>query len=741
MARDSIDRTRDSFLDRIARIGARTSLGGIQRLGLCLGVSAVSASTASAQTFADNTTDIPIAGVANQSDTHNVDFGDIDLDGDWDAVFADGGDCCLDQSRVWINQGGAQGGVVGNFQDETASRFPVVSHTGRDLEFVDFDGDADLDLYLNGTSSITNQANRWWVNLGGLQGGGAGFFGDETASRWVDLGGAGSSVWAGLLLPSGGFIDWTSDGDFADLDNDGDLDLVHSSYGGLFSGTVPTRMFLNDGAGYFREFNPAQVALSGRELPDGSPAIWCEGLQQHDTQDASGQFCDIASTPLDIELADLDGDWDLDLILGGRDDWVRVFENRLEENGGNLGFRDVTFGRLAETSNRIGNYEQELGDVDQDGDLDLLGINWGRAAGTSFEDVLMLNDGTGHFGIPAVLPLSGADDVEGDFLDADGDGDLDLLVASFSSPHRYYRNVGGGVFTEASAGVLPASAHLPGLDVEISDVDGDGDSDAFLAHALTNRNVYLENVGGTVDVHAPRVVALEQAPNRIAGVEPTVVRAHVLDNTSMNVTRHHRTWIEVTVGGGMPMTFPMTHAGGQVFRGTIPGALSGVIQYRALAEDAAGLVGASASLSFTAGGCAPLVYCSAAQNPSTNGCVASMSTSDLGQCPVAGANDYDVWMNDGEIFRPGLIFYGVQGRAAVPFSSGQLCVKGPIQRTPIQNTGALGGSCTGWMVLRINDPGGLDFPPGTTVQLQAWMRDPGVGVPSDISDGIELTIQ
>lgn len=726
-----------------ALLGRMSLLSSPARLlfGTLYSAVVVGSPSVGAQTFADNTTDIPTVGVANQSDTHNIDFGDVDLDGDWDAVFADGGDCCLDQSRIWMNQGGVQGGVLGVFEDRTSTRFPVVSHTGRDLEFVDFDGDDDLDLYVNGTSTITNQANRWWVNLGGDQGGATGFFADETAARWVDLDGAGSSLWPGLLLPTGGFIDWTSDGDFADLDNDGDLDLVHSSYGGQFTGGVPTRVFLNDGEGYFREFNPAQVKLVGRDLPDGTPAIWCEGLQQHDTLDSSGQFCDIASTPLDIELADLDGDWDLDLILGGRDEWVRLIENRLEENGGALGFRDVTFARLAETSNRHGNYEQELGDVDGDGDLDLLGINWGRAGVPGFDDVLMINDGSGNFGVPSVLPQSGADDVEGDFLDADGDGDLDLLVASFSSPHRYYRNDGGGIFTEATAGVIPASANLPGLDVEVADVDRDGDPDAFLAHALNHRNVYLQNTGAVPDVHAPRVLALEQAPDRVAGIDPTVVRVHVLDNTSMNVTRRHRVWLEVSVLGGAAFTVPMSSSGGQIFRGEIPGALSGVIQYRALARDAGGLTGSSGSLTYTATGCAPLVYCTAAQNPSSTGCVASLSASDPARCPTSGANDYDVRMNGSDIFRPGLIFYGLNGRATVPFSSGQLCVQAPIQRTPIQNTGALGGGCTGWMVLRVNDPSGVDFPPGTTVNFQAWLRDPGVGVASDVSDGLELTVR
>src|SRR5688572_26180784 len=72
--------------------------------------------------FQDNQTQIPQGNPFNNSSTENVDFGDVDGDGDWDAIFADGGDFNQDQSRIWINLGGLQGGTVGFFQDETAAR-------------------------------------------------------------------------------------------------------------------------------------------------------------------------------------------------------------------------------------------------------------------------------------------------------------------------------------------------------------------------------------------------------------------------------------------------------------------------------------------------------------------------------------------------------------------------------------------------------------------------------------------
>src|SRR5258705_5431009 len=102
----------------------------------------VAASSARAQQFTHDTVDVP----PSADYTENVDFADVDNDGDWDAAFAEGGDFGNAQSHLWINQGGAQLGTVGVFTNVTATQFPLASEDSRDVEFVDFDNDGDVDL-------------------------------------------------------------------------------------------------------------------------------------------------------------------------------------------------------------------------------------------------------------------------------------------------------------------------------------------------------------------------------------------------------------------------------------------------------------------------------------------------------------------------------------------------------------------------------------------------------------------
>ena len=49
--------------------------------------------------------------------SENIDVGDIDNDGDWDVGIANGGDGSPQANRIYVNQGGLQGGMQENIED------------------------------------------------------------------------------------------------------------------------------------------------------------------------------------------------------------------------------------------------------------------------------------------------------------------------------------------------------------------------------------------------------------------------------------------------------------------------------------------------------------------------------------------------------------------------------------------------------------------------------------------------
>jgi hypothetical protein len=701
----------------------------------------------SAQTFVDSPAKLPF----NTGSTENVDFADVDGDGDLDAALAEGGDDGSDQNNLWINRGFEVGGAIGFFADRTATQFPTLLDDSRDIEFADLDGDGDVDVYIANHSSISNQPSRWWINMGGLQGGTQGFFLDQTPTRWSGLNVAPTSIAASAIFPSGGFIDWSGDGDFGDLDNDGDLDLVHSSYGPSFSGTVPTRLFLNDGNGVFREFNPSGFRLTSFAIQNGNPALWAQGTQQAETNNTTGVNADISASALDIDLGDIDGDFDLDLLHGARQEAPRMFRNREVESGGVLtAFRDITHAAFAPGwSSGTGHYEQEMGDCDNDGDLDICGVNW-LAPGPSFNDSTLANSGAGFFTSNQTLANSSPDDNEADFLDYDNDGDLDIYFANFSGQDRLYRNdfTGAGAFSHSNvtAAQLPVFNRV-GLDADCADLDNDGDTDIVVANNNDQFENYLTNQSNVADTHAPRIPNVEQAPNRATGVAPTVVRAQVYDNASYYETWYIDVQLEFRVAPSGFLAVPMHASQGQIWRGEIPGQVAGLVEYRVRATDRNGNVGVSTTRSFNASGPGGVVYCTA--GTTTNGCTPSITGSGVALASATSGFTLTVANVEGQ--RAGLIYYGVTGRAALPWGVGGTsltCVKVPSQRMSASaSSGGTAGACDGvlsedWRAFVATHPSATGNPlqAGVQVNAQGWFRDPPAVKSTNLSNALEFVV-
>jgi hypothetical protein len=690
------------------------------------------AGPSAAQVYVNTPSQIPATG----SYTENIDFDDADKDGDWDAAVADGGDQGNDQNRFWVNRGGLQAGPIGFFQDETSTRLPVVSTTGRDIEFLDFDSDGDEDIYTSNTSQVSNQSNRWWTNKGGKQLGTLGFYQEETALRWVGLGAAGSSVAPSAVLGSGGFIDWSCDCDFGDLDNDGDIDLVHSTYGGSFAGSVPTRLFLNDGDGKFSEFNPSGFQLSGTTIATGNPGIWAQGTQQNETTNTTGANCDVAGMPLDVDVGDIDGDLDLDILHGSRNTAPRMFKNRLEENGGStLGFRDVT-GAAGSGTFPTGywtggdNYEQEIGDMDRDGDLDVYGLNW-----PGLSDAVFNNTGSGTFNGMQTLASSGGDDNEGDFVDYDNDGDMDLFIAAFSAANRLYRNdyAGGGPgtfsYTFLASGTSGLSTGENSLDADGADVDNDGDIDVLSSEDQgQNENLYINTLTAN-DVSAPYFGASTTIASGSATGGNHVARALVYDNQPYYIAWYQPTKLEITVGGIRIPDIAAQSSQGQVFRALIPKNLFGTVNWNFRTTDQYGNTSTSSVKSFTSSG-GPVGTSYGTTSGGTGGTPAVQALS----LPIAGSPLYLSGSCGTSGVVGALAISSTQSAPAINLGSGLQCNLGfPILVLIIGTT-----DTSGRLTRFVNIPAGLG---GTPINTQFFSANGTAGNVWASSQGLAFTVQ
>ncbi|HVS17962.1 MAG TPA: VCBS repeat-containing protein [Planctomycetota bacterium] len=707
------------------------------RRAFALAAALVCAQQASAQVFVSAPGNVPQGSPFNSGSVGQIDFADIDLDGDWDCGIAKGNDCCNMQNRIWVNQGGVQGGTLGFFADETATRAPAVSDMSRDLEFVDFDGDGDPDVFSVNTSSIVNQGGRWWTNQGMMQGGAIGTFVDETAARWIGLGGAGSSVPPALVLGTGGFITWGHDQDFVDVDADGDLDLIAATIGGAFGGQEPTRIFLNDGLGFFSELNPSGFQLTGATIQNGDPALWAEGTHQSDTNDFTGAFADVAMSATAVIAGDVDGDLDVDLLFVDRMKTPRLFLNRLSETGVTV-FRDAT-GSAWPPGAFTGNakYEGELGDLDGDGDLDVYGVNWLD----NFSDGTLRGVGDATFEAPVPVAGTSADEAFADLVDYDSDGDLDVFIASFSGASMLVSNgstPAGLAFSLVPGAVSELNAGGGG-DVDAADVDGDGDSD--IVRGKSPASELLLNVLNVPDTTAPRHALLEQPADHASGVA-TPIRVHVYDNAGADQTGWGLHELAYSVDNGPFQSAPMGFMGGQVFGGELPASAVGNVRYFVSSTDEHGNTGTSKFKSIdTNGGCSGQVatYCTGKLN--TQGCVPHI---DFAGAPKAGGTtNFLIRGHDVLPGQTGLLFYSKTGPANVPFNGGTLCIGGQIVRTPgLVSSGA--GLCGGTYEVNFNVwiSMGVDplLVPGQKVWAQYWCRDPLSSGGSGLTDGVTFTI-
>ena len=395
---------------------------------------------------------------------------------------------------------------------------------GAGVALLDFDNDGDLDVFLVqggplGTAGGKREASRLFRNdLAAGNGRRTLRFTDVTARAGLALQAYGMGAAAGdydndgdtdLLVTSfgaehlyrnngnGTFTDvtseaglgderWSTSAAFLDYDRDGDLDLYVAKY---LDFTVAGNKLCFDAVGARDYCSPRAY----RPVPDR--------LYRND---GGGRFVDVteaagiskaAGAGLGVVAGDYNSDGWLDLYVANDATPNQLWINR----------RDGTFadeGLLSGAAfNAAGNPEGSMGiasgDFDGDADEDLFVTN---IAGETF--VLYANDGAGSFEDvrtrTGLARLTAAVTGFGtDWFDYDNDGWLDLFVANgavntieaqrgepapFRMKNQVFRNLGGR-FEETSASAGPAFARPEiGRGAAFGDIDNDGDVDLVVTN-------------------------------------------------------------------------------------------------------------------------------------------------------------------------------------------------------------------------------------------------------------------
>ncbi|WP_235298215.1 FG-GAP-like repeat-containing protein [Portibacter marinus] len=230
----------------------------------------------------------------------------------------------------------------------------------------------------------------------------------------------------------------TASAGLGDLDQDGDIDVVLAN-GRHWPGQ--NRIFINNGSGKFSLSKP---------------------------------LGDERTTSYSTELADFDGDGDLDIAVGND-----MAPNSIFINDGNGHFtKSGSFGKeYAPTRNIV------VTDIDKDGDIDILITNRGQ------QNEICLNDGKGNFNESIGFGTRDDSTIDVEVADMDKDGDLDLVLSNRDGqPNYIYLNNGRLNF---SSQVAYGSGKDNTRSVAVSDFDNDGFVDIATANVGEPNAIYF----------------------------------------------------------------------------------------------------------------------------------------------------------------------------------------------------------------------------------------------------------
>jgi hypothetical protein len=372
--------------------------------------------------------------------SHLMVFGDIDNDGDVDAfdgVYQDGtatGPAAKDVSEIWLNDG------KGHFTMAPATAVSAAKLPTSGASFADYDRDGLLDLFVGtfyAQNAIDGAGNRLY------KGAGDGSFEDVSAASKLlrpNINGDPAKYLAGeYRRPAYGVT-------ACDVDNDGDVDFLVSSYGRGWN-----ELWLNEG-GVFRE------------IAQGTPFSADDNVSYKSDNEFYHCWCSkqpSGTCPPEESVSKIDC---------SRYSWEPGFDDQPARMGGNT-------------------FTTACADLDNDGVMDFVHatiVHWhiGQSSDPSQIVKNKLVDGRPTFSrVPGLARAhTRADWNDGDMdvavFDFDGDGKKDIYLSSSDYPDTWgtlWQQQGDGTFKDVTDAAGVKHYHAHGL--AVFDLDHDGDLD------------------------------------------------------------------------------------------------------------------------------------------------------------------------------------------------------------------------------------------------------------------------
>lgn len=336
---------------------------------------------------------------------------------------------------------------------------------------------------------------------------------------------------AGFLSPATYPIPAESLGVVAgDFDRDNDIDLAVNDTGRFWEGFSFT-LFANDGAGNFSRgtsYSTGRTGPTGMTAADFDGDGWLDIAVAHDAYIVSGntiaimrnnqsggfgspQVISLPSGTRTIASADLDGDLDVDLVVGMESNTFIIMTN----NGGAF-TRTATYTGMP--SGSITELPQvHLADVDRDNDIDVLFSNLFTGGNDNPGIGLWRNNGLGGLDAGTLLPFNkftnGA--AGSDVADVTGDGWPDILAVTESAGDWFlFEGNGQGGFLAAR----PYRAGQGPITIDGVDLDGDVDADIVIVARDSLEACVYRNPGGGAFVQP---VPIDMVSPSIAPCFPT----------------------------------------------------------------------------------------------------------------------------------------------------------------------------------------------------------------------------